>query len=143
MKKPAVLLIGAAALFAAAALHFGWAEKWMPALWVEIHERSVHDRAEEFLQCLVDDDLERCVELTDPDFVREQGEFATKTQLGFLMLLADAVEFTTDRVQLGDVELSEDHQTATIDVSAQRKGVSTPATAWKWVRVDGEWYYSP
>lgn len=143
MKKAAVLFIGAAALFGAAALHFGWAEKWLPGMWAETHQRAVRARAEELFQCLADDDLDRCVELTDPTFVSEQGELATKTRLGLGMLLIDVVEFTTDLVRLGDVELSQDHQTATIGVIAQRKGVAARVTSWKWVRVDGEWYFSP
>jgi len=72
MKKGIVWLILGVVLAAGAIvlLKPELAEDWFPGLWASRHRKAVNERATELMRCLCRDDMEGCVRLADPVFVR-------------------------------------------------------------------------
>lgn len=144
MRKIVSLLVVAA--FAAGAvvlLKPGLAESVVPGLFAAKHKKAVRGRAAELVGYLYENELDKCVELTDPAFVRQHGVTNVKLRFGVVYLLAKAGKYTMDDVQLGEVRLSPDNQRAEIDMQLRINGEWQYQKPGKWVRVDDQWYCSP
>jgi len=144
MKKIAGLLVVAVvAVGAVVVLRPQWAESMAPGLWAGRHKRVVRERATEFVDYLGKNELDKCVEMTDPEYVRQNGVVAVKLGFGVFHLLAKAATLSQDDVQLSEVRLSDDNQTAEIDISLRIGGQWQYQKPWHWVRVEDQWYHSP
>lgn len=119
------------------------AEDLMPGLWAGKHKETVRLRATELIGHLSQNQLDPCVAMTDPAFVRQHGVNAVKLRFGLLHILSKAGKLTPDDVQLGEIRLSPDNQRAEIEMQLRVGGQWKPQKPGRWVRVDDAWYFSP
>jgi len=89
---------------------------------------------------LVDENYEACVELTDPEFVRQKGIDGTKMAYRILGAFVKLGNITRDRVRIDQITVAEDAATATAELSLRIGDTRKPLKPLKWRRVDGQWY---
>lgn len=109
-----------------------------PFLWTGHHQKVIKERAQELIDHLAKDETAGALEMTDPGFVRQQGENLVKLRLkvlGALVRLAGK-----DRLRVDQVILGPGGKTATIQLSMQQGNQWKPIDPSRWVRVDGKWY---
>ena len=104
------------------------------------HEETIHQRAELLIGHLVDEDYEACVELTDPDFVRQRGTDGTKMAYRLLGGFVKLGSITRDRVRIDQITVAEDAATATAGLSLRVGDTWKSLKPLKWRRVEGQWY---
>ncbi len=104
------------------------------------HEETIRQRAELLIGYLVEEDYEACVELTDPEFVRQRGTDGTKMAYRILGGFVKLGSITRDRVRIERITITEDAATATTDLSLRMGDTWKPLQPLKWRRVDGQWY---
>ena len=104
------------------------------------HEETIRQRAELLIGHLVDENYEACVELTDPDFVRQRGTDGTTMAYRLLGGFVKLGNITRDRVRIEQITVAEDAATATAELSLRAGDTWKPLKLLKWRRVDGQWY---
>ncbi len=104
------------------------------------HEETILERSELLIGHLVDQNYAACVELTDPDFVRQKGTDGTQMAFRLMGVFVKLGNITHDRVRIERVTVAKDANTATADVSVLAGDTWRPLQPLKWRRVAGEWY---
>ena len=138
-----LLLVAVVVVGAVLVLKPELAESLVPSLWAGKHKAAVRQRATEMVGYLTENNLDGCVALTDPAFVRQHGVNGVKIRFGLLHLAAKAGKLDAAAVQLGEVRLTPDNQRAEIDMSLRMQGEWKAQNPGRWVRVDDRWYYCP
>jgi hypothetical protein len=86
------------------------------------------------------DDVESCVKLADPVYVRAQGADKVKFQLKLLAGLFKLGKLTEADVRIDQVVIAQDKKSAEVQFSLQSKGAWKSQKPTKWVLSDGQWY---
>jgi len=130
------LVVGVVVVFAS-----GLAEKVAPSLWADKHRATIAKRATELLTCVAQGEFDKCVDYTDPAFVREHGERGVRLRFGLIQLVAvKAGKLTMDDVEVGEVHLSPDNMRAQVELRLRVKGEWKDQKPGDRVRIDGQWY---
>ena len=104
------------------------------------HEETIRQRAELLVGHLVDEKYEACVELTDPDVVRQKGTDGTTMAYRIMGAFVKLGSITRDRVRIERITVAEDAATATAELSLRIGDTWKPLQPLKWHRVEGQWY---
>jgi len=104
------------------------------------HEKAIRQRAQELIGFMCADDVEGCVRLTDPLFVRAQGTEGVKLRFKLLNAIVKLGKLGPDKVRIDQVAVAQDAKSAqvTISVLADKQWKSLQPT--RWVLSDGKWY---
>jgi copper chaperone CopZ len=101
---------------------------------------TIQARFQEFAGVVCRDDVESCVKIVDPVFVRAQGSDKVKGQLKLLTGLFKLGKVTEADVRVDQVIVAEDRKSAEVQFSLQSKGVWESQKPTRWVLSDGQWY---
>jgi len=101
---------------------------------------TIQARFQEFAGVVCRDDVESCVKIVDPVFVRAQGSEKVKGQLKLLTGLFKLGKVTEADVRVDQVIVAEDRKSAEVQFSLQSKGVWKSQKPTRWVLSDGQWY---
>ena len=106
------------------------------------HEAAIRQRFQQAAGHLCRKEVEACVPLVDPLFVRGQGSDAVKFRLGIIAALFNIGGLTESDVRIDKVHVAEDKKSATVDFSLRDKqtDVWKSQQSTKWVLSDGQWY---
>ncbi|MDY0165727.1 MAG: hypothetical protein RBS80_04240 [Thermoguttaceae bacterium] len=104
------------------------------------HEETIRQRAELLIGHLIDENYEACVELTDPEFVRQKGTDGTQMAYRMLGAFVKLGSITRDRVRIEQITVADDAATATVGLSLRAGDTWKSIQPLKWRRVDGQWY---
>jgi len=106
------------------------------------HEADIRQRAQQLIDCLCADDMDGCVSLTDPLYVRGQGSDKVKIRFKIMFALTRLGQLNTEDIRVDQVVVSEDKKTAEVSLSARKGEEWNSLPPSNWVRVDNQWYIS-
>lgn len=106
------------------------------------HEADIRQRAQQLINCLCADDMDGCVSLTDPLYVRAQGSQKVKFAFKIFNLVIRVGKLGPEDVRIDQVVVGDDKKTAEVQMSARKGEEWQPLPPSKWVRVDKQWYIS-
>ncbi len=89
---------------------------------------------------LCQDDVDSCVTLADPLYVRAQGMDKVKFQLKILAGLIKLGKLTEADVRIDEVVVANDRKSAEVRFSLRSKGEWKSQKPSRWVLSDGQWY---
>lgn len=112
----------------------------LPGLWSGRHKNALRARTTTLIGCLCRDDMDGCVGLTDPAFVRQNGNDKTKIRFKILSVVFTLAKIQPGDVRIDDVTLGPDSKTADVTTSIRIKDEWKVQKPTKWVRSDGQWY---
>ena len=115
-------------------------ESLFPGLWASHHRKVVRERSTELIRCLCRDDMDGCIRLADPVFVRQQGVDKVKLLFKLMNVIATLGKIQETDVRVDDVTLGPENKTAEVPISIQIRGEWKVQKPLKWVRSDGQWY---
>ncbi len=104
------------------------------------HEPVVRSRFQEFARSVCQDDVESCVKLADPVYMRAQGADKVKLQLKLLTGLFKLGKVTEADVRIDQIVIAQDQKSAEVQFSLQSKGQWKAQKPSRWVLSDGQWY---
>jgi hypothetical protein len=105
------------------------------------HEALIRQRAQELIGYMCADDLDGCLKLSDPIFVRAQGREAVRTRFKVLNAFIKLGKVTPDKVRVDSVKVAEDGKTADMGASIMSNNDQwKPLQTMQWVFTDGQWY---
>lgn len=107
------------------------------------HEKAVRERAKQLMTMVVHNDMEGCVTMTDPVFVRAQGKDAVKLRFGWLSLLVSFGKLTDEDLRIDSIKVGDDKKSATVYISIHDKNKNqwnAGKDPIRWVLEDGVWY---
>jgi hypothetical protein len=104
------------------------------------YEGQVRGRAETLVGHILRGEMDACVAMTDPVFVRAQGHSGVKFRFGLIRGVAKVGQLTEEDVRIGEVVVSEDARTAQVRVSIRQGEEWKPLDPMRWVRVEDTWY---
>ncbi|MBC8873230.1 MAG: hypothetical protein H8E44_27665 [Planctomycetes bacterium] len=106
------------------------------------HEADIRQRAQQLIGYLCADDMDGCVSLTDPLYVRAQGSQKVKFAFKIFNLVIRIGKLGPEDVRIDQVVLGEGNKTAEVHMSARKGEDWQPLEPSNWVRVDNQWYIS-
>ena len=106
------------------------------------HEADIRQRAQQLINCLCAEDMDGCVSLTDPLYVRAQGSQKVKFAFGIFALVIRVGKLGPEDVRIDQVVVNDDKKTAQVHMSARNGEEWKPLTPSKWVRTENQWYIS-
>ncbi len=106
------------------------------------HEEDIRQRAQQLINCLCADDMEGCISLTDPLYVRAQGSQKVKFAFKVFSIIVHLGKLGPEDVRVDQVVVGENKKTAEVQMSARKGEEWQPLPPSKWVRVDKQWYIS-
>jgi hypothetical protein len=104
------------------------------------HEAAIRPRAQQLIGYMCADDLDACVGLTDPLYVRGQGSDKVKIRFKLMNVLIQLGKLSTDDVRIDQITVGEDGKTAFVTTSIRVKGEWKTQNPSKWIRHEGQWY---
>ncbi len=113
---------------------------WVPSLWASHHWKVIGERAASLVRHLRHDELDACVDLTDPNYVRQHGANAVKIRFGVIAGLMKLGRISDDDVRIDDITFGPDYKTAQVHWSVRAGRDWKAEDPSRWVRVDGKWY---
>jgi hypothetical protein len=119
------------------------AAKLLGALWAEKHKEIVRMGATRLIDNLCTNDLDACVALLDPDFVRQHGVNGVKVGFALFYVAIKVGRLDADDVTFGEVRLSPDARRAEIETTIRLAGDWQKQHPGTWGRRDGRWYAMP
>jgi len=117
-------------------------EDWVPGLWANHHKKILRERSMELLRCLCRDDMDGCIRLTDPAFVRQNGAEQVKIRFKLMSVVVTLGRIQESDVRVEQVILGPGNKTAEVPTSIRIKDEWKVQKPSKWVRSDGQWYVS-
>jgi hypothetical protein len=118
-----------------------WAFDATPFLWSGYHKKAITDRTQTLVEHLCRNDADGCLPLTDPAYVRTIGEGLTKARFGGLILGLTLIHAKPEDVRIDEIALDANSKAAQVKVSLRNGSKWEPhKTAYRWIRVDGNWY---
>ena len=78
--------------------------------------------------------------MTDPVFVRQQGENLVKGRFKLMSFLVKVGNVKPEDVRIDEINLGSDSKSAQVKVSIRTDGRWKTLDPYRWVRVDGKWY---
>jgi hypothetical protein len=112
----------------------------LPFLWGGYHKKAITERTTTLVDDLNRDNMEGCLALTDPAFLRQHGENRAKIHFGIMRTLMKVGNLKPEDVRVDDVVLSGDAKSAEVKMSVRAAGQWKAIEPYRWVRVDGKWY---
>ncbi len=104
------------------------------------HEETIRQRSELLIGYLVDQDYAACVELTDPDFVRQKGTDGTQMAFRVMGVFVQLGNITHDRVRIERITVAEDATRGSAEIRVLTGSTWRALQPLKWRRVEGQWY---
>lgn len=104
---------------------------------------TIRARFQQMAGYLCTDNVDACVTLADPIYVRAQGTEKVKFQLKLLAGLIKLGKLTEQDIRVDQINVAEDGKTAQVQFSLQSNGEWKSQNPSNWVLSDGQWYYSP
>jgi hypothetical protein len=112
----------------------------VPSLWASHHRTVIRERAGSLIRHLRHNELDACVDLTDPSYVRQHGANVLKLRFGLLAGLMKVSRIGDDDVRIDEITFGPDYKTAQAHWSLRSGGEWKAQEPSRWVRVDGKWY---
>ena len=105
------------------------------------HEAAVKQRTQELIGYLCADDLDGCLKLSDPIFVRAQGKDGVRVRFKILNALVKLGKLTPDKVRIDSIKIADDRKGAEVMTSIlSNNNEWKPLQPLRWVFSDGQWY---
>jgi len=117
-----------------------WAFDATPFLWTGYHKKLIAERTKTLVDDLCRKDINGCIALTDPAYVRNRGEDLTRLQFDGMSRVLRLINAGPDDVRIDEITLDPDSKSAQVKVSIRIAGKWEPHKTYRWVRVDGNWY---
>jgi len=108
------------------------------------HAAAIRQRFQTVAAHLCKGEVDACVPLVDPLYVRAQGSDAVKFRLGIVATVFKLAKLSPDDVRLDEVKLGADKKTANVIYSLREPGkdVWKQQDPMKWVLSDDVWYWT-
>jgi hypothetical protein len=119
-----------------------WAFDAAPFLWSGHHKKMIAERTKILVDDLCRKDVNGCIALTDPALVRKRGEDLTRLHFEGLIAVLRFINLGPDDVRIDEITLDSDSKSAQVKVSIRIAGKWEPHRTYRWVRVDGNWYFT-
>jgi hypothetical protein len=104
-------------------------------------EAAVRQRTQELIGYMAGDDLDGCIRLTDPVFVRAQGTEGVRVRFKILNALVKLGKLTPDKIRVDSIKVADDHKSAEVAMSfLSNSNDWKPLQPMKWIFTDGQWY---
>lgn len=104
------------------------------------HEAKIRERVTQLIVFSCANDLEGCVSLTDPIFVRSQGSNAVKARFKILNAIVRLGKLTPEKVRIDKIEVADGSKTAQVTTSFFVNDQWKQNSPSRWVQADGQWY---
>jgi hypothetical protein len=131
------LLVGVAAVFL---LKPELAFDAAPFLWSSYHKKAITERVTTLVDHLRNNNMQGCIDLTDPAFLRQHGDGGATVHFEILSGLIWLGKLKQEDIRVDEVTLGSDSRSAQVKVSVRTAGQWKVQTPYRWVRVDGKWY---
>lgn len=105
------------------------------------HKAAIRVKFEQLTGHVCRDEVDACVPLVDPVYVRGQGEAKVKGQLKILAGVFKLGKITPADVRIEDIVVAKDARSAEVLFSLQSRGEWKSQKPSKWVLADGQWYF--
>jgi len=112
----------------------------VPFLWPGYHKKAITERVTALVDHLRHDEMEGCVALTDPVFLRQHGESGAKFHFQIMSGFMWLGKLKQEDIRIDEITLGSDSKSAQVKVSVRTSGRWKSLDPYRWVRVDGKWY---
>ena len=108
------------------------------------HEGAIRPKFNQAVAHLCSGDVDACLPLVDPLFVRAQGTDAVKIRLGIIATLFKLGQLSEADARIDEIRIGADKKTAEVLFSLRDtgKGVWNAQQPAKWVLHEGQWYWT-
>ena len=104
-------------------------------------EPKVRQRTLELIGYMAADDVNGCIRLTDPVFVRAQGTEGVRVRFKILNAIVKLGKLTPDKVRIDAIKIADDRKSAEVTMSFLSNTNEWKAIQpMKWIFSDGQWY---
>jgi len=104
------------------------------------HEAKIRERVTQLAVYSCSNDLDGCVQITDPVFVRSQGVAAVKARYKLLNAFVRLGQLTPDKIRIDSIEVAENGKSAQVGISFMVDDEWRKRDPARWVYHEGQWY---
>ncbi|TWT64291.1 hypothetical protein [Rubinisphaera italica] len=104
-------------------------------------EEELESRGRELFQAILDDDLKKCLELSDPASVKKHGQEKSEKFFRTLMRIVNFSRVGAEDYKIVSSKIAASGKTAQLKTQVCIAGLWQSPSTELWVKIDGNWYY--